>query len=255
MKYDLSIICPSIRTQLQFNLFNSILNSIGNYSFELIIVGPQFADSDFFLEKNVRYIRDFGNISRCVQMASTIAESQFITWVSDDCTYLENTLSNCLDLIMTKNRGDGIIIQYYEGFDPAGQFDTSYWRAHTHPDQQLLGIPAHYWACPVGLYNLSYFQQIGGVDCRINHMNMNCHSLAFRVQNAGGTMYLSPDNPTMRVTFDNHTNPDHQILDKSHKENDYPIFHELYNKEYDPTFINIPYDNWKNSPTIWERFI
>ena len=38
MRYDLSIILPSIRTHLLENFYNSIFQSIENYTFELIVI-------------------------------------------------------------------------------------------------------------------------------------------------------------------------------------------------------------------------
>jgi hypothetical protein len=253
-KYDLSIILPSIRTELLVQFHESIQHSVDSYSFELIVIGPYPLPDELQDVHNIKYIKDFGSPSRCVQMASMFAEGKYITWSSDDALYTKESLRNCINLLDNSSEKDGIIVRYWEAVDRKGQLpEDSYWTAWTHADQRLPGIPKDYMCCPVGMYNLQYFQKIGGLDCSFHHVNMNAHSLAFRVQNAGGKMMLSPD-CVMECDFDNLRNSLHQPLDYAYLRNDKPKFQQMYSSPWNKEHIKIDYDNWKNADVVWSRF-
>jgi hypothetical protein len=254
MKYDLTVVLPSIKPHLVEQFYNSIFLSVAPFTFEMIVIGPYEPAPKLLNQPNVKFIKDLGNISRCVQRATTIAEGEYFTWGSDDGLYQENSLAKCLELFKQNKKNDGIIVRYYEspGRVPNIPHD-SYWKAWTHPNQRLQGIPEDYPCCPVGMYNLEYFREIGGLDCRYHHVNMNAISLAYRVVNGGGKMHLSQD-IVMICDFDNHINPQHQILEESFHNNDTPLFNETYQRPFDPNFVKINYNNWEEQPEIWKRF-
>ncbi len=259
-KYDLSIILPSIRTELLETFYSSISASVGDYRYELIVVGPYNLPTSLQGTSNVKYIKDFGSPSRCLQMGTLLAEGEYMTWASDDGTYTPNSLSECLDLYSLNGPGrhlqhkDGVIIRYWEADNKQGSLpDDSYWKAWTHADQRLPGIPEHYYCCPVGLYNTAYYISMGGIDCAFRHINMNAHSLAFRVQNDGGHFHLSPS-CVLECDFDNVRSALHRPLDIAYANIDRPLYMQLYSQPFNPHHKQIPYDSWMRAPTVWERF-
>lgn len=253
MKYDLSISLPSIRTQNVIHVYNSIKESITNkYTFELIIVGPIFPKSLQNIS-NVKFILDYGAPSRCVQLASLISEGNLFTWTCDDGLYHKNTLAECIDVLYSVDKKDGIIAKYTEGPNPSNlMFTEDYYKPWTHEDQQLPGIPKDYKAAPVGIYYLENFYRLGGLDCRFWHINMNVHDLAFRVQKNGGILHFSP-NMVCHYDHDNYL-PIHKPMELAHFENDMPLFLDIYDKPFSLDRIKIDLDNWKDSPNVWLRF-
>lgn len=251
---DLSVCIPGIRVRNWRGFFDSIVKSVGNYSFELIIVGPFFPDLDLYNEPNFKYFRDFGSPCRSAQIAMSLAEGEFVTWGSDDGLFTDNSLSNCLDLLSKLDlEKDGIIIQYSEGRDMSGtQPDPSYWLAHTHEDQRVAGVPNNFNIAPVAMYHRKLFEQIGGWDCRFENLNISCHDLAYRVQKNGGKFSLSPDlvlccdwSPGYLAEIE------HVPVHDAHFENDIPLFNELYREPNDR--MKIDFNNWKLSPQVWTR--
>ena len=253
-KIDLSIIFPSIHPDKWKLLFEQIKSSIGDYTFEIIAVGPQFPGAEFDQEVGFRFIRDFGSPSRCLQIGSTIANGTYISWLPDDAIIMgNNPIKNCLDLISTKKPIDGITVLYSEGQNFTGEqhLDLDYWIAKTHGDIQLRQVNKEWGIAPIFLYNLNNFRRFGGLDCRFEHINMNTHDLAFRIQKEGGVIYPSPQRvfaSNWKAWNSNNKSP----IQLAYELNDAPLFKQIYDSE-SPIESLISYDNWRNSDTFWKR--
>jgi len=245
--YNLSIVLPGIRTQNWGALYRSAAESVGSqFTWEMIIVGPNPPPVPNTPD-NFKFIKDFGAPARAAQRGVGIAQGEYMTWASDDGVFLPNALAECLHLIIPKDRCDAITIRYREG----GNFPPNqYWDAHHHADLRLPGVPDHYQIAPVAMYKTEYFKELGGWDCRFEHLNMCCHDLAFRVQNDGGYFYLSPTE-VMSCTWDVNT-VEYQPIRRAYEENDAPLFKEMYSQDQSERLI-IPFDNWKDSPEVWEK--
>jgi hypothetical protein len=247
MHYDLSVIVPSLRVHLLQDLLDSIQTSVAPYTFELIVVGPFYPPKDTEVISNIKFIKDYGCPSRCVQMGSTLVEGKLLTWTSDDCIYEPGKLAECIEYLYKKDMRDGLVVRYSEG----GNFpDDNYWKSWTHRDQQLPGISKDYFCCPVGMFYRQFYNTIGGLDCRFEHVNMNGHDLAIRLQKNGGKMYLSPSF-VMHATFENHLDF-HRPLDRAHQQNDAPLFAQIYSQEC-PDRIYIPSTTWMDAETVWTK--
>jgi len=69
----------------------------------------------------------------------------------------------------------------------------------------------------------------------------------YRIQKLGGTIHGSPCK-ILSVDW----NRGQDVITQAHFENDVPLLKELYDSnEFPRIVINI--DNWKNSPSVWER--
>ena len=99
------------------------------------------------------------------------------------------------------------------------------------------------------MYNTKYFKDIGGLDCKFLHANMNTHDLAFRVQNVGGVMYLSPET-VARFRWSWHDS-ESKPIQQAYFENDKKLFEEMYSQDQSKRY-KIDYDNWMEAESIWK---
>lgn len=260
MKYDISICLPGHRVGLWEKFYNSIGPAIGPYTWELIMVGPNDPPNSLTEKRNFKFFKDFGHPARCAQIATTLAEGKLMMWGSDDGYYMPNSIKECIELHREKEDKDVIVVRYAEGrnFSGTGMPDD-YWVAK-HPDgswsncwpehQRVLGIQDDWMIAPVGLYNLEYFRNLGGWDCRFEHLNMCCHDLTFRAQNLGSRVYLSP---SLVLNCDwNPNEGDHIPVHNAYHENDLPLFVDLYSKDQSDR-TKISYFNWTAADSIWRR--
>lgn len=254
----LSICVPSIRVERWSGLYQSVCDSIGKNSFEMVFVGPCEVPKEFKKIKNCKFILDYGTPTRCTQIGALHCTGKLFTWVSDDGLYLENTLEKSIVEFSKKTDKDEMAILYGEGdgFHKKpffGNHPPEYWNAHYH-DMKETNVPKHYKIAPLGLLNLKYFKDIGGFDCRYEHINYSTHDLAFRLQNDGGIVHLSPD---YVIGFDcppEQERTDYEPVRDAFYLNDYPLFHKEYRAKYDFSRVKIKFDNWKKSPEKWRRF-
>lgn len=246
--YDLSIILPSIRTNLLNRFYDSLLISCRNHSFELIIIGP-YDPSEVLNHENIKYIKDFGAPARAAQLGAIQAQGTYITWSSDDAWYLDGTLDSLLEIIKNEDRKTCVAVRYGEGDGTPMPKELHMARAHN--DCQLPGILPHYMVTPVSMLNTEYFREIGGWDCQYEHLNMCCHDLIFRVQNDGGKVII-PDFTAFNCDWMPGETGDHGPIHFAYFENDLPKFNEMYAEAHEDR-IKIDLNNWENAPEIWKR--
>ena len=250
---DLSVIVPSIRVANLPALHASLEASCAPHSFEMVVVSPYEIPAELLSKPNVKYLNDFGCPSRCVQRGSTIAEGHLVMWMSDDAESSKaGSLGECISLFQngTITEKDAICLRYVEGDNDESVFPDEYWSAHTHPDQRLTGIPSHYKIAPLGLYSLSFFRSIGGLDCQWEHINYNLHDLAFRLQRNGGNIYLSPS--YCAKFYWSWITSDSGPVQEAWRCNDKDLFAQVYSQDQSSR-IKINYENWKQSPEKWKR--
>jgi len=247
---DLSIIMPGIRKQNWRLLYDSVVESIGAYGYELIIVGPGECPSELLELEKFQFVSDRGCPSRAAQIGASYAAGQYMTWASDDGVYLPNGLRRCIDLLKGKTSRDGVVIRYSEGGNSP---NIMHWHARTHRDLQLPGVLDSYAIAPLGMYYLKNFIDLGGWDCKYEHLNLSTHDFAFRVQNNGGHLYLSPDE-VFRCAWSNAEGDavEYFPVDQAYWKNDYPLFKKDYEKDQSSRTI-IDFDNWENVPSVWQR--
>lgn len=252
-KYNISLIVPGIRVNNWERLFETAINSINPYDFEMIFVGPYDLPENLKNKENIKFFKDFGHPARCLMIGSTLAEGKYITWTSDDGFFLPNALAQCIELAENKNelKNDCIAIKYAEGTNFTGKCPPdSYFTAWYHGDLKLEGIPKHYKTAPVGFYNLEYFRELGGLDCSFEHANFNCLDLSFRVQNNGGQVYLSPS------LVSNHDwswiGNDAGPIQQAYFENDKQKMTEMWSQDQSKR-LKINYWNWKDVDSKWAR--
>ncbi len=255
---ELSIIIPGIRPHLWNRVYDSIVTSIDDYKFEVIFVGPDMPSD---LHRDAIFIRSYMCPSACVQMAALTARGRLVMWGSDDCLFLPHKLAESITLFDAynssyRNRSNIVALRYCEGTNFSGSEQThpeQYYDTQYHgPWFQLPGVPKHYKICLIGMISLYYFKDVGGLDCRYEHINWCLHDLAFRCQNDGGEILLS-NGLVMTADFDpNDNSPERSPVIQAHWQNDWPLFQKEYS-ESRPLRRGIDYDNWQNAERIWKR--
>ena len=104
------------------------------------------------------------------------------------------------------------------------------------------------------MINTNYYRQLGGLDCRYEHINMNVHDLGFRAQRNGSVVYYSPK-IIMRCVWDPNRNAQNSPIIAAFVYNDRPLFQYDY---CSPDVVNvrsicIDYDNWRGNHSVWPR--
>lgn len=252
-KPKISIILPSISPEKWEDLYGQIKKSVGQFAFEVICVGPFFPPKQLETLVNFKFITDFGCVSRCLQIGASVAEGEYLTWLPDDSIVIEKALEDTVLLFQQKRKIDGITILYSEGSNFSGNqhLDPKYWTCGTHADLRLPSVNNSWQIAPIFMYQSDYFREIGGLDCSFEHVNMNTHDLAFRVQNAGGTIFPSPCR-VLAVNWKPWGEPK-GVIQRAYEENDLPAFRKLYGGEINPLLRNVELGNWRKTESIWSR--
>ena len=249
MAVDITICLPGIRVDAWPKMYESIKTSVSSHSFEFIIVGP-YAPPDLLLQQDeISYIQDYGCPSLCVQIASLASNGRLFTFVSDDGILRQDSLSQAIDSFSSEIMN----MRYSEGINFSGGLHShpdEYWTAWYHADLQKECLKGYNLA-PVWMMETSKFKELGGLDCRFEHVNVCCHDLAFRIQRAGGTVQLSPDF-IMDCDWSSHKKC---VVVDAYFENDKPLFDSLCESSPDPfsNRLHIDYNNWLSVPPVWPR--
>ena len=250
--YDLSVCLPGHRTHLWERLYNSIQSSIGPYSWELIMVGPNEPPPFFSDKDNFKFLKDYGSPARCFQISTLLAEGRLITWGSDDGYYTPGGLENCVQKFDRLGEKDIVIVKHAEGVNHTGKCQhPDFWRAWHHPPLRLSGIPEDFYIILNGMLHTSYYRQLGGMDCKYENYNMNLHDFAFRAQRCGTKMHFSDIDPVLNCDW-NPNQGDHTPVAEAHTQHDMPLFVEEFSKDQSNR-KTIDLFNCFDQPTRWIR--
>jgi len=251
--YDLSYVFIGLNPEKWEQNFYNIMGAVAPYTFEFIIVSPYFPTPALQQELNVKFIRDFGHPSRCLQLGSTISVGEFFTWGSEDYRAEPNGIAKSIKLLKKNRFYDVINMLYSEGpgYTGSQHLDENYWKPYTHPPLRQKQVNPEWQICMTPLLRLQLFREMGGVDCRYEHFNFNVHDLMFRIQHRNGRIIKTPE----KVYSHDHVPQyvgDHRAFEDCQAENDMPRFIMRYSQ---PTIdmTPIPYDNWMFQSNIWAR--
>lgn len=249
-----SLVIPSIRPSNWPTLVADMKLSCQKHEHEVIFVGPYLPPVELMELSNVKYIKDLGCPSRCLQIGSLFAEGQYLAWCSDDCRIEADAFDESLELFDTQlSENDGMNMLYSEGANFSGNQheDPSYWIARTHTDLRLEGVLDGWKIAPIFMYRLKLFRQMGGLDCSFEHVNQNTHDLAFAVQSRGGVI---ADSPRRVFRFDwQPQKPDYPPILAAFMLNDRPLFSQRYSIANAAASRYVDYDNWRKQPSVWKR--
>jgi hypothetical protein len=249
----LSLIVPSINSDKWININEYMKVACKKYLYEIIGVGPKFPDQSLESIKNFKFLRDFGCPSRAFQLATMIAEGEYIAWCSDDSKIIENSIDECIaffDNNMTEN--DAMTLRYSEGENYTGNQHNEelYWIGFTHTDLKQPGVHRDWKIAPLFMIRKSLYYKHGGLDCRFEHINMNTHDLMFAIQKNGGKLYCSPSKVFSVNWSPNNNTSNYQPIFLAYHQNDLPLFKYLYQQEYNRS---VDFENWRLQPSLWSR--
>lgn len=200
----ISFICPSIRTHLWGEFYDSIAKST-KADWELILVTP-FADYPFKRD-NVKIISSYASPSVCLCMGIEASSGEIIINCSDDMEFLPDSIDKCLE-VLTK---DNVVnMRYAESDGKVTKADTmDYWKPWTHPSIRLPGIPQEYWISLLFVTYKEFYYRVGGIDPNFDYLNLNLHDFGYRVQYLGHKVIQSP----VLVALIDHGHIDHRPIE------------------------------------------
>ena len=251
-KYKVSIILPGIRPHNWLKFYNSVVDSCNKHSWEIIFVSPFDMPDNMSSKDNIKYLKDFGCPTRCVQRATTVAEGELYALGADDGYYLNNAFSESIDLYdQVASKKDIIIQKYMEGPDMKGDVLPKERYMVRKSEAASVYLPAHYMFAMNPLVNMNYFREIGGYDCCFEFTSFAAHDFSYRVQRDGGNLFLS-NSEVLTVDYMPDVTGDHAPVHYAYY-HDMPLCRQMYQ---DPNVVNrikIDFDNWKSSPEVWVR--
>ncbi len=242
----LSIIIPSIRTHNWPSVYRSILRATIN-SFEVIFVGPEYNHwADDYT--NIKFIRDFGSPSRGQQIGLYHACGEIVTHFADDCLFKENILDDVIELFKGQPDNSVVITKYTEGNDIV-QNDNYYKLIHAYPYTPT--IDPNWWIFNSAFFRRGYLEHLGGWDTRF-HVPCVAHAdLAIRAQKDKCNIVFLKDSICHCTHMPNRTG-DHGAIHDAQEQHDTSLYIEKHNNDCN---ICIDINNWKTSPTIWDRYV
>lgn len=252
-KPELSILLPSIRPQNLEVLYESILSSTKR-TFELIVVGPYPLPKKLQDLKNVKYVKDFGSPTRCTNIAFQLSEGQIITDVADDALYLPNSLDESIDLLysMPYDYKNVVIHSYYESQGRVNEHfqGESYYKLNGADCSRSKYIPDDWWIFNSFVMYREFFEIMGGLDCTYEATAMAHLDQAVRYQKEGAIVQLAKT----PITSCDHGQSDHGPIEVGQIHFDQPLYQLKYgNPSWVMNEMMMDINNWKNSPTVWER--
>lgn len=260
MSPTLSVCVPSFRSDKIYNLYSSIVENF-HENFELIVCGPYKPDFKPTVDKNLVFIKDYGSPARCCNIATSIARGKYITFIADDATYLNKSISRAIiklrkrEEIYKDSYKHVIVVKYVEG-------NMDWWRMTLESGLQGYSLNTAYPKClyisdnwlhfNVVYMNREFFIDMGGYDSFIFETpHFAAADLAIRSQRSGCTTELM-DEPTLVVSHEPGETGNHGPIYHAHM-SDHEKYIKLHNN---PNYLlrqKIDINNWKNSPEIWKR--
>lgn len=265
MKNDitLSIIIPSIRKENWDSIINSIDNNIGDYTYEVIFVGPDVnLSQNLSKKKNIKTIRDFGCPSRAMQIGCTLAEGKYLSWICDDGVFVDGILNKTLKQLENENKEKLVLNWIYtegEGYKYGQDLRITnphaWYKASFHDGlKHLKGVDDKWIITILFTINTNYYKKIGGINCKYETINYNLHDLGYRIIRDNGEIKFT-DEVVFRLSWQqagsNRTIDNCPVLNATWL-NDDQILKEMYGEKKDlPIYIDL--NNWTEAETVWSR--
>lgn len=252
--YDLSVCLAAIRKDNWNRLYNSIVDSIGDYTFELIFCGPHEELPEELQDKeNVRCIKDLGSPTRAQQISMQDAQGRYITWTADDGWFLPDGLSSCIkQLDDNPKEKKCIVTQYNEGgSDGLGDPNAGMYCMNFHEPVRSPFYPNNYLIFNSVILPTQYFKDLGGFDCRFEVCPMAFVDFGARAQLDG--MEATLTGVIFECTQFPGTTGDHAPIHHAQLEHDQPLYAKIWRSSSCLERLKIDYNNWENTPSVWTR--
>ena len=252
---DVSFFLPGIRTHFWEKFYETAKASCQDYTFEIVVCSPFDPPESLKNVENFRVIKDWGNPTRCAQIAALHSKGTLLYHVVDDGYFFPRSVDLAVKFYQQNcTEKDMVNMRYREGPNYSGNvLPLEFWNARGNVELQQPGVNQDWRISLHFLISRAQFYQLGGFDTKFEYLNHPLHDFAFRAQAAGGKIYHSPLE-TINCTHYPDRTVDHGPIHDAQLTHDAPIFHEMYqNPKAAFDRIDFPFDDWKNSPEIWDR--
>lgn len=256
-EYDLSIVIPALRDDVWPVLYESVGNACKKYKWELVLVSPFPLPVELQDKENITLIRDFGNVTRCVQLGVQQAKGDLFFLTVDDCVFAKDSIDMAMDKYYSDCGYKDVIAMIYA--EDGNAMPKEYWTVAGPPGRPDIGAPLNLpgidrsWKIANQcLMKRQYFIDLGGVDCEnFVYLDKPIHDFMFRLQRDGGNIYFSPKHVCLATHFPQ-TSGDHKPIHNACAR-DAPYFNMLYsNPSLYENRVKISFDNWRRSDKIWK---
>ena len=252
--YDLSVCLTAIRDDNWLRLHDSIVESVGDYTFELIFCGPHedLPDELDGLD-NVSCIQDFGPPTRCQQRSMLEASGRYLTWTADDGWFLPGKLAECIDMLDTMEAEKKCVVtQYNEGdHDGLGDPGANMYCINSHDPVRSTHYPNDFLIFNSVILQTQYFKDLGGFDCRFEACPMAFVDFGARAQLDGMEAQLT--GVVFECTQFPGTSGDHAPIHHAQLDHDQPLYAEIWQDASCLDRITLDINNWKEAPELWTR--
>jgi len=214
----------------------------------VVFVGPFADESCIEYFKHVRHVKEFGCVSRAVQLGMLETTAPCVMLTVDDCVILPGSIDAAMDFFKdTCHERDVINLRYVEG---GLAWTPDMCKAGSHAELCLPNINPEWKIAMQFIMERLTFLEMGGFDCRYEYINEPVHDFMFRLQRDGGKIYDSPTHCCYATHYPGVTK-DHGPIHYAQTSHDYPIFKERWTNNDVATIID--YNNWKQQPAVWTR--
>jgi len=251
-KPKVSFVMPGIRPQNWVNVFTSLINAIGNNSFELIIVSPYLLPQELEQYKNIKLVRDFGSPTRCFNIGLEMVEGEILIDVTDDGLFRPTLLSQCITIFENTIKQEPKFILGMVAHESARIYSYNECHINIHAGISSHNIDDSYVFLPTSMIKTEYMRSLGGLDSVFQGTAMAFVDFSIRAQQDAAKIIFTNE-VILDITHMPGTTGDHAPIHYAQTEEDEPAFRTKYNSpDYIP-IIKIPINNWKNAPSVWAR--
>ena len=249
-KYDLSICLAAIRKDNWNKLYESILTSIGPYTFELIFCGPHAELPDELKGiSDIKCIVDFGAPTRAQQIACIAAKGEYMYYAADDGVFMPGKLKKCLDILKAEQSSKKVLVTHY---DEGGKNGLASYSCNFHEPVRSPYYPDSYLVFNSVFFQTDYFKEIGGLDCRFEVCPLAFVDLGVRCHRDGIKVLLLEE-VVLSCTHMPDTSGDHAPVHYAQLGHDAPLYKQIYLNPNCVGRIYIDLENWVNAPDRWLR--
>lgn len=252
---EISLIIPSIRSEMCQNVYDSFLTCWSG-TFEIVFVSPKpYFPLKLKERGEIQWITDFGCPSRALQLGMINAKADWLSFATDDCTFDPDTMNQAWKTL-GKHEFDPstVIVCKYTESDNWSKWMLTPWYYHAwfHGDFRHFNIPIWFKLYMNGLISKKLMMEVGGFDCRFESMAYCYNDLSMRLQ-FHGCRFVIEKNRLDHCTWQPQESSDHGPVHRAVMQHDAPLFRGVYWAKHFKPIIKIPIDNWKQSPSHWPR--
>lgn len=254
--YQLSVICPSIRTHRLLELYESISKSFSG-TWELIVVSPYALPPELEAKDNVQWIESWRSPLACQQMGLIASKGELISWCADDGICLPNSYDIAFKSIENEPYTTIVTGKYQEGERVNDNMEVDwYYKLSNHDSMKLPGVPKDALMLNCGIVHRSLLFELGGWDSSLfQACPLGYSDFAIRAYKFGCKFILQPE-VMFSCTHEPGMTGSHGPIHLSQTYHDQPLFSGIYSTP--SAYLlrhSIPIDNWKKSAEKWnERF-